>query len=150
MKNKRKIIYWFLLIVWMIGIFIMSNQPAQISDSQSEGVINILSAIGINMNGIFGQLTNFIVRKCAHFLEYMVLSLLAFNVFKLYFNIRIVIFVTVVFVFFYACSDEIHQLFVLGREGAFRDVIIDTVGGITLILINLFRMHIVAKFNEDK
>ncbi|WP_017210166.1 VanZ family protein [Clostridium beijerinckii] len=150
MKNKRKIIYWFLLIVWMIGIFIMSNQPAQISDSQSEGVINILSAIGINMNGIFGQLTNFIVRKCAHFLEYMVLSLLAFNVFKLYFNIRRVIFVTVVFVFFYACSDEIHQLFVLGREGAFRDVIIDTVGGITLILINLFRMHIVAKFNEDK
>ncbi|MFL0164054.1 VanZ family protein [Candidatus Clostridium helianthi] len=150
MKNKRKIIYWFLLIVWMIGIFIMSNQPAQISDSQSEGVINILSAIGINMNGIFGQFTNFIVRKCAHFLEYMVLSLLAFNVFRLYFNIRRVIFLTVVFVFFYACSDEIHQLFVLGREGAFRDVIIDTVGGITLILINLFRMHIVAKFNEDK
>lgn len=128
MKNKRKIIYWFLLIVWMIGIFIMSNQPAQISDSQSEGVINILSAIGINMNGIFGQLTNFIVRKCAHFLEYMVLSLLAFNVFKLYFNIRRVIFMTVGLVFFYACSDEIHQLFVLGREGAFRDVIIDTVG----------------------
>lgn len=150
MNNKRKIIYWFLLIVWMIGIFIMSNQPAQISDSQSEGVINILSAIGINMNGIFGQLTNFIVRKCAHFLEYMVLSLLAFNVFKLYFNIRRVIFVTVAFVFLYACSDEIHQLFVLGREGAFRDVIIDTVGGITLILINLFRMYIVGKFNEDK
>ncbi|NSA02540.1 VanZ family protein [Clostridium beijerinckii] len=100
MKNKRKIIYWFLLIVWMIGIFIMSNQPAQISDSQSEGVINILSAIGINMNGIFGQLTNFIVRKCAHFLEYMVLSLLAFNVFKLYFNIRRVIFMTVGLVFF--------------------------------------------------
>lgn len=98
----------------------------------------------------FGQLTNFIVRKCAHFLEYMVLSLLAFNVFKLYFNIRRVIFMTVGLVFFYACSDEIHQLFVLGREGAFRDVIIDTVGGITLILINLFRMHIVVKFNEDK
>jgi VanZ family protein len=58
--------------------------------------------------------------------------------------------VTVVFVFFYACSDEIHQLFVLGREGAFRDVIIDTVGGITLILINLFRMYVVANFNEGK
>lgn len=43
----------------------------------------------------------------------------------------------------------INYLF-LGREGAFRDVIIDTVGGITLILINLFRMHIVVKFNEDK
>ncbi len=142
MRNKREIINWLLLIAWMIVIFIMSNQPAQISDSESEGIINILSVIGINMSGIFGQLANFVVRKCAHFLEYMVLSLLAFNVFKLYFSIRMVIFMTIVFVFFYACSDEIHQLFVLGREGAFRDVIIDTVGGITLILINIFRIYI--------
>jgi len=149
MRNKKKIINWFLLIAWMIVIFIMSNQPAQISDSQSEGIMNILSAIGINMNGIFGQLANFIVRKCAHFLEYMILSLLAFNVFKIYLNIRRVISVTIVFVFFYACSDEIHQLFVLGREGAFRDVIIDTLGGITTILISIFRAHIVnGKLNR--
>ncbi|WP_026885255.1 VanZ family protein [Clostridium beijerinckii] len=149
MRNKRKIINWFLLIAWMIVIFIMSNQPAKISDSQSEGIINILSAIGINMNGIFGQLANFIVRKCAHFLEYMILSLLAFNVFKIYLNIRRVISVTIVFVFFYACSDEIHQLFVLGREGAFRDVIIDTLGGITTILISIFGAHIVnGKLNR--
>ena len=40
----------------------------------------------------------------------------------------------------YACTDEFHQIFVPGREGAFRDVIIDTCGGITLILLyNLIR-----------
>lgn len=142
MKNKRKIIYWLLLIVWMIGIFTMSNQPAGISDSQSLGVIKVLSTIGIDVNGIFGQLANFIVRKCAHFLEYMILGLLAFNVINLYFDMKKVVIITILFVFIYACSDEIHQLFVLGREGAIRDVIIDTLGGITLILIRLGRIYL--------
>ena len=30
--------------------------------------------------------------------------------------------------FLYACSDEIHQLFVPGRSGEARDVLIDTLG----------------------
>ena len=144
MNNKRKIIYWSLLITWMIVIFVMSNQPAKISDSQSIGLLNLLSRIGINVNGIFGELANFIVRKCAHFLEYMILALLVLNVLKLYFNMKQVIIITIVFVFLYACSDEIHQLFVPGREGAIRDVIIDTCGGITLVLIKLF---VYAKYN---
>lgn len=137
MKDKREISYWILLIIWMIGIFIMSNEPASISDSQSSSVIDILSRIGVDMNNIFGQLANFLVRKCAHFLEYMILALLVSNVLKLYFNMKQVIIITIVFVFLHACFDEIHQLFVLGREGAIRDVIIDTCGGSTLVLIKL-------------
>ena len=141
MKNKREIIYWILLIIWIIGIFIMSNQPANISDSQSSGIIYTLSKIGLDMNNIFGQFANFIVRKCAHFLEYMILALLVLNVLKLYFNMKQVVIITIVFVSFYACTDEIHQLFVLGREGAIRDVIIDTCGGITVVLIKLFTIY---------
>jgi len=141
MKNKRVVIYWILLIIWMIGIAIMSNQPASISDSQSGGVIEMLSRIGIDMNNIFGQFANFIVRKCAHFLEYMILALLVSNVLKLYFNMKQVVIIAIIFVFLYACSDEIHQLFVPGREGAIRDVIIDTCGGITSVLIKLFVKH---------
>ena len=137
MKNKRKIIYWSLLIIWMIVIYLMSSQPATISDSQSIGVLYLFSKLGININSIFGDLANFVVRKCAHFIEYMILALLTFNLVKLYFNIKQVVILTIVFVFLYACSDEIHQLFVLGREGAIRDVIIDTCGGIVLVLIKL-------------
>lgn len=150
MNNKRKIIYWGLLIVWMIVICLMSNQPASISDSQSGGVINALSNLGINMNGIFGNLTNFVVRKCAHFVEYMILALFAFNVLNLYFSIKEVVLITIVFTFLYACSDEIHQLFVQGREGAIRDVIIDTCGGITLVLIELWKGHLFNKIEFNK
>ena len=150
MNNKRKIIYWSLLIAWMIVICVMSNQPASISDSQSGGVINALSKLGININGIFGNLANFVVRKCAHFLEYMILALLVFNVLKLYFSMKQVVIITIVFVFLYACSDEIHQLFVPGREGAIRDVIIDTCGGITLVLIKLLVTHLKSSALQNK
>lgn len=142
MNNKRKNIYWSLLIAWMILIFVMSNQPAKVSDSQSIGVLDLFLKLGININGVFGSLANFVVRKCAHFLEYMVLALLAFNVFKLYYNIKKVYIITIVLVFLYACSDEIHQLFVLGREGAIRDVIIDTCGGSLLVLIRSVIIYI--------
>ena len=30
--------------------------------------------------------------------------------------------------FLYACSDEIHQLFIVGRSGNAYDVLIDTIG----------------------
>lgn len=141
MNNKRKIIYWSLLIAWMILIFVMSNQPAKVSDSQSIIVLELFLKLGVDINGIFGDLANFVVRKFAHFIEYMILALFAFNALKLYFNLEHVSIITIVFVFLYACSDEIHQLFVLGREGAIRDVIIDTCGGILLVLMRLCIMY---------
>jgi VanZ family protein len=150
MNNKRKIIYWCLLITWMIFICVMSNEPAKISDSQSIGVLDLFSKMGINVNGIFGDLANFVVRKCAHFLEYMILALLVLNVLKLYFNMRQVIIITIIFVFLYACSDEIHQLFVSGREGAIRDVVIDTCGGITLVLMKLGKGHLFDNIGRNR
>ena len=36
---------------------------------------------------------------------------------------------SLIFTFLYACSDEFHQLFITGRSGEFRDVMIDTIGG---------------------
>ena len=45
--------------------------------------------------------------------------------------------------FLYACTDELHQIFVPGRSAQFRDVLIDTLGAsfgatITYLIIKLF------------
>lgn len=137
MKNKRNIMNYTLLIIWMIVIFIMSNQPASISDSQSGGILKGLAAMGINMDSIFGDFANFVIRKTAHFFEYMILALFVFNAFQLTFNTKKLLIMTIVFVFIYACTDEIHQLFVSGREGTIRDVIIDTCGGAAFLLLKV-------------
>ena len=70
--------------------------------------------------------------------EYAVLGVLIFIQIKLY---RLFttdwkkIWTAVLLVMIYAATDEFHQLFVDGRSGQFRDVLIDTFGGIAGIYI---------------
>ena len=45
----------------------------------------------------------------------------------------------ILFVFLYACTDEFHQLFIEGRSGRFRDVLIDTAGGFLCYIIILIK-----------
>ncbi|MBO4878620.1 MAG: VanZ family protein [Ruminococcus sp.] len=49
------------------------------------------------------------------------------------------------FCFLYACSDELHQRFVPGRSGEFRDVMIDTSGSLIGILLSFIAIGIVTK-----
>ncbi|WP_288480802.1 VanZ family protein [uncultured Clostridium sp.] len=136
MYKKNKIIFsWILLVIWMIFIFYMSAQPADISNSQSGFVIKLLQSIGIDSSGNNIGLLTTIVRKGAHFSEYAILGLLSYNVMKNYFTKKRARIVAVLIVFFYACSDEFHQLFVSGRAGKITDVIIDTSGGIFSVLV---------------
>jgi len=132
MNKKLK---WLLLIAWMCIIFWFSHQPSIQSDEQSYLVISMLRTIGINFNGVFGELSNFVIRKLGHFTEYFILYLLFYNVLKEYFKFKSSIFLSIVFVFLYACSDEFHQLFIIGRDGSIKDVILDTSGGMIGMLI---------------
>ena len=88
MGNKRMIINWILLIAWMLLIFLMSNQPAHISNQQSNSFINMLAFFGIDLNSKLGSLASFVVRKTAHFTEYFILYWLAFEVGKNYIEIK--------------------------------------------------------------
>ena len=134
-KKNRIIFSWILLVIWLIFIFYMSAQPADISNSQSGFVIKLLQSIGIDSSGNNIGLLTTIVRKGAHFSEYAILGLLSYNVMKNYFTKKRARIVAVLIVFFYACSDEFHQLFVSGRAGKITDVIIDTSGGIFSVLV---------------
>ncbi|MFZ2371781.1 MAG: VanZ family protein, partial [Trichococcus flocculiformis] len=52
------------------------------------------------------------------------------------------------FVFLYASSDEFHQSFIPGRGPAFTDVLIDTAGGLTGIILFEWRQSILEKQNR--
>ena len=78
----KKVIKWSLLIVWMVVIFKFSNQPAVVSDEKSKLVISLFNLIGFNINSVFGELSDFLIRKTAHFLEYFILYLLIYKVVK--------------------------------------------------------------------
>lgn len=132
MDNKRKsYIRWVLLIGWMSLIFYMSNQPGEVSSEQSRFVVMIFDQLGLNLNSNLGDMATFLVRKVAHFSEYFILFILAYRVARLYLDKKSAKIYMIIFVFAYACSDEFHQAFVPDRGPAFKDVLIDTSGGIT-------------------
>lgn len=137
MKNKRFVINLGLLVSWMILIFYMSNQPADISNKQSDLIIKLFYYIGIDLNSSLGEITSFVIRKAAHFTEYFILYCLTINVLKFYFNIKKAAIYSLLIVLGYAISDEIHQYFIPGRDMAIRDFIIDFSGGILGFIINI-------------
>ena len=120
----------------MLFIFCMSNQPAEVSTKQSDLVIKLFSAIGIDLNTHLGSLASFIVRKAAHFTEYFILYYFAILVCKNYVDIKRARIYSLFIVLGYAITDEIHQYFIPGRSMAIRDVIIDFSGGVFGFIIN--------------
>ena len=135
MNKNKKIMSWIMLLIWMRIIFYMSHQPGDVSSGQSDLVVKVLSFIGIELNEYFGEITTLIVRKVAHFSEYLILFLLTCNVGKFYIENKKNMMYSIVFVFIYACTDEIHQYFIPGRSMAFKDVLIDTSGAIIGYLV---------------
>lgn len=135
MNKNKKMISWIMLIAWMGIIFFMSHQPGEVSSSQSELVLRIFSFLGIELNQYFGELATLVIRKTAHFSEYLILFLFAYNVSRFYFTTKKARLYSIIFVFLYASTDEFHQYFIPGRNMAFKDVLIDTSGGVIGYLI---------------
>lgn len=149
---SKKSFKWLLVIAWLIVIFVFSNQPAVVSDGNSRFVIELFRSLGINLNSLLGNIANFIVRKAAHFTEYLILFLLLYEALREDFSPKKAVLLSIIAVFLYACSDEIHQLFVPGREGRFRDVMIDTSGGavglLGVVLIAMYKRSSARKKKE--
>lgn len=128
MKKQLSII---LVLIWMIIIFIMSSFNAEDSANQSNFIVNIIANI-LNINNI--ELLNLIIRKLAHFTEYLILGVLVINMFTKN-NAKKYYLLSILLCIIYAISDEIHQLFVPGRACQIKDILIDSIGSITGIYL---------------
>ena len=138
----KRILLTIITIVWMLFIFISSNQKAEESTDRSHSfimntIVNIYKVFDSNASDEkiedIVETLDHPVRKLAHFTEYFILGLLVFFTLRAY-NIKN-IYIMIAICFAYACSDEFHQLFVLGRDGNLIDVTIDSIGSTFAILI---------------
>lgn len=131
----KKIISTILLIIWMVVIFLFSNEDATLSQSKSDQVakttINTVSNItGKNYSNKekedFVLKSRFIIRKTAHFTLYFILGVLIYITLKSYNIDKNIVLYSILFCFIYAISDELHQIFSNGRTFKVVDIIIDT------------------------
>ena len=153
----KKAIKLLLIILCMISIFFLSSENADKSTKKSNYVIVKVteSFFGRKLNSkeknyYINRLVKF-VRKTAHFSLYFLLGLFTISFLIEYMPLSIKsIIIAVSFIFLYACSDEIHQLFIPGRSGEVLDVLIDTSGGIFSIILYNYFAKLRRKFNESK
>lgn len=126
MKRKlkmKKIIKLVLLILWIILIYILSNQAGGASTSQSNIIVDIIHKIlPINKDILVP-----IVRKTAHITEYFVLFILIYINLKEY-KVKNIFKLSILLSILYALFDEFHQLFINERSGKITDVLVDSIG----------------------
>lgn len=168
MNNNYKIlISWILVLIWMITIFYLSNMDSDQSNTKSKETINVVventidvtNNIGItnepttkdNINSIVNVL-NKPLRKCMHATVYFVLVILVINAFnQMHLLTRVNTYIySIIICFIYACTDEIHQLYVVGRTGQFIDVLIDTIGALLGCLVFYIGSKIINKNRKRK
>ena len=144
----KKNILFILIILWMGVIFYFSSMTADVSTRQSDGFISMTIGkiidvfyddISINEKQEIIENIKIPIRKLAHISEFFILTILV----SLYINcynidIKRLLLITFIISFIYACSDEFHQLFVSGRSAAFIDVLIDSIGIISWLIIYYF------------
>lgn len=147
-NNKLRIVSGVVTVILMIIIFLFSAQPAEASDKTSLSLTALLFS-GEEIDVLL--LINVFVRKAAHMAEYATLAvpcwlfLSTFELKKLWGNL-----LPFFFSAFYAATDEIHQLFVPGRSGQFKDVLIDSFGALLgIVFINVV-MHFIRHHQEKR
>lgn len=127
-NNKLSILLVFL---WMFLIFLMSSFDATESANQSNFIVNIITNI-FKIENI--EVLSFIIRKLAHYTEYLILGFLTINMLNKN-DISKKYLISILICLIYAISDEIHQLFTPGRACQIKDILIDSIGSITGIYL---------------
>ena len=144
-KTIIRIILIILILLWMYIVFGFSGQNGE----ESSGISFKISMLLTRNNEEVSRTIEPYIRKIAHFSEYAVGGILIFLLILTFEKIspKVRNISSIIITIIYAISDEVHQLFVPGREGKIVDVYIDTLGIITGILfINL----IIKVFNKNK
>ncbi|UHA76108.1 VanZ family protein [Paenibacillus sp. 481] len=153
--HQRKFMIWMLLtIVWMGFIFYKSSQsyseqdlrPAFASYIEAETLQKYIPHISFtydNQRVSWEEpydFVEFFIRKAAHVVSFGLLCFLSIKT-LLATSLRrgTAILFGGFFSFLYACSDEWHQSFVIGRTGHIEDVWVDSIGIVLIVLFFAWR-----------
>ena len=143
------------MLAVMTIIFVFSMMPAEKSANTSGGILSVLVSFFENaanrpLSAETVDLLHTLIRKCAHITEYAVLGVTVVYAFYERISTHHIIIPLVVSAL-YAASDELHQVFVPGRSGEIKDILIDTAGALIGILIMnaIFRKTLGGAGNDE-
>ena len=140
----KRVILIVLIILNCSTIFYFSNQVADDSSAESSRFVEFISEVLPSIKNMQEpDKTNLkeniltpIVRKTAHLSIYTLLGILTYSLSLTYdVETKKRILYSLLFCICYAMTDELHQIFVDGRSGEIRDILIDFIGASIGIII---------------
>lgn len=150
LRNKK---FTIIVIAIMAFIFFQSALPADLSSEESGRAVDLIVRLFQGVAPIDRETLVFIVRKGAHFTEYMILGGFLVPAVKEWMAVdttpvpvvreRITAWLAGTL---YAVTDEIHQSFVPGRSCELRDMGIDSCGVLAGVLV----VSLVIWFKEHR
>jgi VanZ family protein len=130
--------YWLPLLFWL-GVMFFGSTSAMSTEHTSRHIVPVLLWIKPGMSPEAVWIVLVIVRKCAHVIEYAVLSLLLWRALRsvptLQTKAMTIVGAVLLGCALFAASDEFHQTFVKSRTPSVRDVFLDVAGaGLGLLI----------------
>lgn len=149
MKNKR-FIFIIITLIWTAVIFSFSLQSGEVSGDLSGSVLEAL--LGFFLPGVLEspeklELFHLILRKCAHFTEFMILGVLSSIALK-HMKVGYKSIIGLGYCVLIATLDETLQLFISGRAGRVQDVLIDSAGALMGVLVVLIFFNVIKCDHE--
>ena len=154
-RGKRwfRLLLWVLLLLNMAVIFAFSARTGKQSTAASDAVLAKPKAVYETIHPekagdkkVYWWF-QFIVRKGAHVAEFAALCVWATGLLLCY-GVRFAYPLGGAFTALYAASDEVHQLFVPGRDGKVTDWLFDCLGALIGLLVVCLIARIVRKRTE--
>lgn len=151
-KTIKVIIDIILVVLTMLMIFSFSASDGVKSEETSKrtarDIITIVYKDKQEAANKFVDNHLMVIRKIAHMIEFALLGFLVLKLLKDLketFNYKLVLF-ALGFSYIYAVFDEVHQLAINGRNSSILDTLIDAVGAVIGILINI----LISRFKINK
>jgi VanZ family protein len=139
-KRRGRVSRYAPLFLWIGVIFFLSSGQGAMSET-SLYIRPLLLFLFPNAPEETLAIYHGYIRKFAHFAEYAALAFFAFRAFSSSSNEflqKYRFFVSLILVFSIASLDEFNQSFLTSRTGSFWDVLLDTFGGLTILMILYF------------
>lgn len=134
--GRSEIVWRIALVLWILFIWGHSLLSGEQSGSESGFFLTLLRPVFEAFGLRDLDLMHLIIRKCAHFTEYMILGILATRTLRPRLHgPKAALIVFCLLWIGVPCIDETIQLFVPGRGGAIADALLDMSGFCTGFLI---------------
>ncbi|RRF98697.1 MAG: VanZ family protein [Coriobacteriaceae bacterium] len=140
-QHRRYIDSLIWVILWICVIWGHSFMNGFVSGNESGAIVRLVTPLAQSLQVYDTDLVTFVVRKCAHFTEYLILGLFVSHAARLrWYQVKAAVFKTALTIVAVSLVDEfVIQANTVGRSPSFRDVLIDCAGACAGLLILYLR-----------